>query len=423
MADPEFGQALPTQVQRLWTPANIVTLLRICLVPVFVLALLSPWPLWFGFSLINDGMKSLIAAGLFILISCTDWLDGFLARRRGEVSDFGKFMDPLADKILVAAALLALIELGLLPSWVVLVILAREFIVSGVRMVAASKGVVVAASWYGKAKTVSQMVAIVLFTIKESSMADTVHEVFTNGIWILSWIVMIIALVLTIVSMLDYISRARHLIGFKPKVSKVKKKIRQSAKDSFSLSTTNGTEQESVHKHFDGVGEVFEPIPLKNLSAEVLQRARMQSISLGTAESLTGGMIASALTALAGSSEVFRGAIVSYAEQVKHDLLAVDDATLHDDGVVSEQTARKMAQGACRVLSCDVAVAVTGIAGPGGAESGKPVGTVCIGCTSPKGTFTCTKHFSGTRDEVRQQTLYAALEVLNTTLESLYIQA
>ncbi len=138
-------EAAPETTTRLWTPANIVTLVRICLVPVFVVALLSPWPQWFNLPDIAEYSKSLIAAGIFVLISCTDWLDGYLARSRGEVTDFGKFMDPLADKILVVAALLALVELGVLPSWVALIIVAREFIVSGVRMVAASKGGVISA--------------------------------------------------------------------------------------------------------------------------------------------------------------------------------------------------------------------------------------------------------------------------------------
>ena len=101
------------------------------------------------------------------MISCTDWLDGYLARKRNEVTDFGKFMYSLADKILTTAALLALVELRVLPSWPVLIILAREFIVAGVRMVAASKGVVIAASWYGKAKTVFQIIAIVMFLVKD----------------------------------------------------------------------------------------------------------------------------------------------------------------------------------------------------------------------------------------------------------------
>ena len=150
-------EAAPQVAAKLWTPANIVTLIRICLVPVFVVVLLSPWPQWFHLPDLAEHSKSLIAAAIFVLISCTDWLDGYLARSRGEVTDFGKFMDPLADKILVMAALLALIELGSLPSWVALIIVAREFIVSGVRMVAASKGTVISASWYGKFKTVFQI--------------------------------------------------------------------------------------------------------------------------------------------------------------------------------------------------------------------------------------------------------------------------
>ncbi len=177
-------QAKPTSTDKLMTPANIVTLARICLVPVFVVVLISPWPQWLGLPQVADDAKSLIAAGIFILISCTDWLDGYLARSRGEVTDFGKFMDPLADKILVAAALLALIELGSLPSWVALVILAREFIVSGVRMVAASEGVVIAASWYGKFKTVFQMAAIVLFCVKDSYMVGSLNAALSDWLWL-----------------------------------------------------------------------------------------------------------------------------------------------------------------------------------------------------------------------------------------------
>ena len=101
--------------EKLWTPANVVTLLRICLVPVFVVAIISPWPEYFPFWADAEASKPWIAAGIFILLAATDGLDGYLARSRGEVTNFGKFIDPLADKILVAAALLALIELGVLP--------------------------------------------------------------------------------------------------------------------------------------------------------------------------------------------------------------------------------------------------------------------------------------------------------------------
>ena len=132
------------------TPANVVTIIRILLVPVFVVAIISPWPSYIPSWPDADLWKPWIAAFIFTVLSCTDAVDGYLARSRGEVTNFGKFIDPLADKILVAAALLALVELQLLPSWVALVILGREFIVSGLRMLVATHGIVIAASWYGK---------------------------------------------------------------------------------------------------------------------------------------------------------------------------------------------------------------------------------------------------------------------------------
>lgn len=397
-------QAKPKSTDKLWTPANIVTLVRICLVPVFVVALLSPWPQWLGLPQVADDAKSLIAAGIFILISCTDWLDGYLARSRGEVTDFGKFMDPLADKILVCAALLALIELGSLPSWVVLVILAREFIVSGVRMVAATEGVVIAASWYGKFKTVFQMAAIVLFCIKESYMVGSLNAAFSDWLWLLSWGVMLIALVLTVVSMLDYIAKARHLIGFGPK-----------ARRPVAAEDEGGTAARQITA--DEIAAI-EPAALGTLASEVLDAARRTGAVVGTAESLTGGLVAAALTAVPGSSDTVRGGVVSYANDVKHEVLAVPLETLERHGAVSAETARAMAEGARRDLGADVAVSVTGIAGPGGAEPGKPVGTVWIGLAS-EGLVDARLHeFPGDRSQVRLQTVRAALQRLKEALEA-----
>ncbi|MBX9034791.1 CDP-diacylglycerol--glycerol-3-phosphate 3-phosphatidyltransferase [Gordonibacter massiliensis] len=388
---------------KLWTPANVVTLVRICLVPVFVVALLSPWPQWLGLPQVADDAKSLIAAGIFILISCTDWLDGYLARSRGEVTDFGKFMDPLADKILVCAALLALIELGALPSWVVLVILAREFIVSGVRMVAATEGVVIAASWYGKFKTVFQMVAIVLFCVKESYMVGSLNAAFSDGLWLLSWGVMLVALVLTVVSMLDYIAKARHLIGFGPKAR------RSRAADGDNDSSAREITAEEI--------AAIEPAALGTLAGEVLDAARRAGAAVGTAESLTGGLIAAALTAVPGSSDAVRGGVVSYVDDVKREVLGVPRETLERHGAVSAETARAMAEGARRDLGVDVAVSVTGIAGPGGAEPGKPVGTVWIGLASEGFADARLHEFPGDRTQVRLQTVRAALRRLKEALE------
>ena len=129
---------------------NTLTLLRILLVPVVVVALLDETP---------NG--DAIAAGVFALAALTDGLDGWIARNRGEITTFGKLMDPLADKLLVTAALVSLVSLGRLEAWVAMVIIAREFAVTGLRAVAAERGVVIQASWLGKVKTILQIAAII----------------------------------------------------------------------------------------------------------------------------------------------------------------------------------------------------------------------------------------------------------------------
>lgn len=377
---------------QLWTPANIVTLIRICGIPVFVVALISPWPAWFGWDAAAI-WKEWIAAGIFILLAATDGLDGYLARSRNEVTNFGKFMDPLADKILVAAALLALIELGVLPSWVALIILCREFIVSGIRMVAATQGVVIAASWYGKAKTVVQIIALVLFIIKDSHMLSNFSDVLNDRFYLFSWGVMIIALILTIVSMLDYFAKARSLLGFgKSSSASVDKDDLESTEDIADIAS------------FD------------TLVQQILSAARKKGKLIGTAESCTGGLIAASLTAVAGSSDVVAGSIVSYSNDVKESRLLVHDETLERFGAVSGETAREMAQGAKEALDVDVAVSVTGIAGPGGGTPDKPVGTVWIGLASALGTQARLFHFEGNRAQVRLQTVYEALLMIEKSL-------
>lgn len=395
--------AKPSATDRLWTPANVVTLVRICLVPVFVLALISPWPSYFGLG-VSPELKMWVAAAIFIVLAATDGLDGYLARSRGEVTDFGKFMDPLADKILVAAALLSLIELGVLPSWPALIILTREFIVSGIRMVAASKGVVIAASWYGKAKTVTQIIAIVLFIVKDSVVIVDAQGALGDPLYLVSWAFMIVAVVLTIVSMLDYFVKARHLLGFSA----------SSEKDSGALQTDTGCQAAAL--------------PNKNVSFKdctliaerVIALACACNAKVATAESLTGGLIAAALTAVPGSSSVVNGGVVSYINDVKHAVLGVSDNVLKTVGAVSKQTALQMAEGSLAQLDATVAVSVTGIAGPGGEEPGKPVGTVWMGIAC-KNRPTRAKRFqfSGDRASIRLQTAYEALLEIERCLETL----
>ena len=196
------------------TPANIVTLVRIILIPVFVAVLVSPWPMLMEDFPLWSSLQPWIAAAVFIGISATDALDGYLARSRNQVTDFGKFLDPLADKILVAAALLGLVEMQLRPSWIALIILAREFIVSGLRMLAANQGVVIAASWYGKVKTVSQIVAIIAFIIKDTVQFHALGDAFAAGFNAFAWIAMLFAVIMTILSMVDYFAKSKAIFGY-----------------------------------------------------------------------------------------------------------------------------------------------------------------------------------------------------------------
>lgn len=170
---------------------NKLTMLRVIMIPFFVVFMLvdiTPYDKW-------------IALAIFIVASLTDLADGKIARKYNLITNFGKFMDPLADKLLVCSAMIALIELGRIPAWIVIVIIAREFIISGFRLVASDNGVVIAASYWGKFKTVSQMVMVILM------IADIPQ------IQIVTTVVMYIALVLTIVSLVDYLVKNWGVMG------------------------------------------------------------------------------------------------------------------------------------------------------------------------------------------------------------------
>lgn len=393
--------------EKLWTSANKITLLRICLIPVFFILIISPWPTWIPQWNEADIYKPFIAAIAFAILAATDSLDGYLARSRNEVTNLGKFMDPLADKILVAAALLALIELGKLPSWVALIILAREFIVSGIRMVAASEGIVIAASWYGKAKTVAQIAAILLFILKDSHMVSDLGSVFSDKFYVFSWIVMLVALALTIISMLDYFSKASELLGFSsPSNTSEKKKSEQNS--GISHTTIDAKDAASIL-----------PDRLYAEAKKVITEAAKNHVHIATAESCTGGLIAGQLTAVPGASDVVYGGVVSYVYSVKEHQLGVQKSLLDTKGAVNEQTACQMAEGAKKRLNVDIAVSVTGIAGPGGAEPGKPVGTVWIGLSDPNMTYAYVHHYEGDREEVRKQAVRDALHMLQNSIQSL----
>ena len=149
---------------------------------------------------------------------------------------------------------------------------------------------------------------------------------------------------------------------------------------------------------------------MMKLAADVL--ACLSGKTLVTAESLTGGGIGAVLTAIPGSSAVYKGGVVSYTNWVKETVLGISRETLAIHGAVSVQTAEEMAVGVRKLLRSDVAVSVTGLAGPGGDEFGNPVGTVCIGYSSDRESFAVRHHFTGDREAVRNQTIRAALELV-----------
>lgn len=190
--------------------ANKLTMLRIFLVPLFLI-----------FIAVKDiPYGTFIATFIFIVAALTDQLDGYIARSRNQITTFGKFMDPLADKLLVTAALISLVELQLIPAWATVIIISREFAVSGLRTIAASEGKVIAASMWGKAKTVTQIIAIIALLIKIniSSSKYLISLIENNkivGVFINygSKFFLFLAIVMTIISGYDYFKKNLKIIN------------------------------------------------------------------------------------------------------------------------------------------------------------------------------------------------------------------
>lgn len=171
---------------------NKLTLFRVILIPFFVVFMLVN---------VTGNADKWIALIIFIIASLTDLLDGKIARKYNLITDFGKFMDPLADKLLVCSALICLVSLNRIPAWIVIIIIAREFIISGFRLIAADNGRVIAASYWGKFKTTFQMIMVILM------IADI------SQLFILTQIIMYVALILTVVSLVDYLVKNKDVMS------------------------------------------------------------------------------------------------------------------------------------------------------------------------------------------------------------------
>jgi CDP-diacylglycerol--glycerol-3-phosphate 3-phosphatidyltransferase len=182
---------------------NILTLIRIIMIPIFMVVLLLKLPGGKTYFYYQD----YVAAAIFILAAATDGLDGYIARRLRQVTNLGKFLDPLADKLLVSAALISLVELKMVSAWIVWVILAREFAVTGIRAIAAADGVVISASKLGKLKTLTQVIAISALILKDWPLSLFDIHIGQPMIYL--------ALILTIISGVDYFVKSWHLFRTK----------------------------------------------------------------------------------------------------------------------------------------------------------------------------------------------------------------
>lgn len=172
---------------------NKLTVARMILVPFLVVFLLTGW---------GGEANRWICLAIFVAASVTDWFDGHLARKYNLITNFGKFMDPLADKLLVCSAMICMIEVDKLPAWVVIIIIGREFIISGFRLIAAENGIVIDANYWGKFKTVSQMIMIILLMLDFGGVFAVLTQIF---IWL--------SVALTIISLLTYIMQNRKVLS------------------------------------------------------------------------------------------------------------------------------------------------------------------------------------------------------------------
>ena len=182
---------------------NKLTMFRVILIVPFVLVMLGSYAEWAWYMALFGGIAGYadyIALAIFIIASLTDLLDGRIARKYNLVTNFGKFMDPLADKLLVCAALICLVEMDRIPAWIVIIIMSREFIISGFRLVAADNRVVIAANYWGKFKTTFQMVMVCLMIANIDALA------------VLTQLVMWIAVLLTVISLIDYMVKNKNVL-------------------------------------------------------------------------------------------------------------------------------------------------------------------------------------------------------------------
>jgi len=333
---------------------NKLTISRFILTVAFLVVMFSRMP-----------YHETIALVLFSAAGISDYFDGRIARQRKLITNFGILMDPLADKLLVLSVLIVLVQEGLVAAWIVVVIFSRELLITILRSVGASQGQVIGAAPLGKTKTITQMAAVALLILQRP------YPVLVP----VADIAVLVAVVFTIFSGIDYLVRFRHLIG---------------------LGEGASGSQPSVD-------------PLSRELGDLLVR---EGLTVAVAESCTGGLLGYLITEKPGSSAYFLGGVIAYADEVKREELGVPAALLSRHGAVSREVALAMAEGARTRFGAGLAASITCIAGPDANGTTKPVGLTYIAVAS-EGDRRCEEYsFTGDRWSNRRQAAAQALHLL-----------
>jgi CDP-diacylglycerol--glycerol-3-phosphate 3-phosphatidyltransferase len=346
---------------------NALTLSRLAAIPVLMVLLL-----------VRFAYHDQVAAALFLLASLTDTLDGNLARWRGQVTEMGKFLDPLADKLFILSVLIVLVQLGELAAWVVVIIFGRELLITVLRSLSASQGQVISATPFGKTKTVSQVVAVLLLILQRPY----------PSLRFAASLAVAFAVAFTVLSGIDYLWRFRHVL------------------------LRNAGPAPERGRAVPGGGAPGAESPVNPLVRGIAEGLSRQQLTVAVAESCTGGLLAAALTDQPGSSAYFQGGVIAYSNSVKKSLLGVTDELLESHGAVSAEVARAMAEGVRRLLGADLGISVTGIAGPDADGTGKPVGLTHIWLAGEGPGEGRGFKFEGSRWENRRRAVDEALSLI-----------
>ena len=373
---------------------NALTAGRLAAIPVLMVLLVSRLP-----------YHDQLAAAVFVLASLTDTLDGNIARWRGQVTELGKFLDPLADKLFILSVLIVLVQEGELPAWVVLVIFGRELLITVLRSLSASQGKVIAATPWGKTKTVSQVVAVLLLILQRPYPELHVPALLALGF----------AVAFTVLSGIDYLWRFRHVLQVGEGREGARRETRPAGDgpEDEDAGPLRDPEEALPARRTPGGGAPGAESAVGPQARRVGERLATAGLTVAVAESCTGGLLAAAITDNPGSSAYFQGGVVTYSNAAKVALLAVPSELVERHGAVSAEVARAMAEGVRRLLGADLGVSITGIAGPAADGTDKPVGLTYIwvaGGERPGEGRSFT--FAGDRWENRRRAVEEALDLL-----------